>query len=44
MGQGEHKPHAVATADVAHGTTEEDGGRVASDYYIVNVMGLQGKA
>ena len=31
-------------ADVAHGTTEEDGGRVASDYYIKNVMGLQGKA
>ena len=31
-------------ADVAHGTTEEDGGRVALDYYIVNVIGLQGKA
>ena len=32
-------------ADVAHGTTEEDGGRVASDYYyIVNVMDLPGKA
>ena len=30
-------------ANVAHGTTEKDGGRVASDYYIANVMDLLGK-